>query len=324
MGTDSASRHLLAPELAPMLEMLPVLDFSHGMGFFRQAFALRERPPVPPELAEVRCEERRIPGAHGAPDVRVLLYTPPGAASVTRPAVLHIHGGGYVLGDPELNDTSNRTYAKDLDCVVVSVDYRLAPETQWPGALEDCFAVLNWLAREAGALGIDPARIAVSGESAGGGHAVALAQHTRDRHGPAIAFLLLDSPMLDDRTGSGHAPHPYCGEFVWTPGQNRYGWGALLGVEPGSDAVPAGAVPARVESLAGLPPAFISVGALDLFLEEDIEFARRLWRAGVACELHVVPGAYHGFFMAAQAPQTRQVERLRREALARALRTAAS
>jgi triacylglycerol lipase len=125
--------------------------------------------------------------------------------------------------------------------------------------------------------------------------------------------------MLDDRTGTSQPASPFCGEFVWTPEQNRYGWNALLGVEAGSDAVPAGAVPARVEDLAGLPPACITVGALDLFMEEDVAYARRLMRAGVPVELHVTPGAYHGFGIAGpDAPQVRQLLDLRRRALARA------
>jgi triacylglycerol lipase len=174
-------------------------------------------------------------------------------------------------------------------------------------------------------LGIDPARIAIAGESAGGGHAAALALHARDKvrqngSGPAICFQLLDAPMLDDRTGSSADPHPYTGHFVWTPERNRFGWHSLLGVEPGGPDVPAAAVPARATDLSGLPPTFISVGALDLFLEEDMEFIRRLTRAGVPAELHVIPGAYHGFGMAQGAPQVMQLAELRNRALARALR----
>src|SRR5262249_24598873 len=131
---------------------------------------------------------------------------------------------------------------------------------------------------------------------------------------------LLDSPMLDDRTGTTSDPHPYCGEFVWTPSSNRFGWRSLLGAEPGSSDVPADAVPARAVDLSGLPPTFIAVGALDLFLEESLEYARRLILAGVPTELHVVPGAYHGFQVTGgAAPQVRSHIRLRTEALARAL-----
>lgn len=321
MPNDALAR--VAPELAPALEFFPDLDFSQGMSGFRGAFADRQRPPLPPELEAVIVEERFLPGAAGAPDVRVLHYTPPQAAA-PRPALLHIHGGGYVLGTPEIGDVANRAFALSLGITVVSVDYRLAPETTWPGALEDCYTALTWLHDNAEALGVDPARIAVAGESAGGGHAAALALHVRDRarhdaSGPAICFLLLDAPMLDDRTGTSADPHPHVGQFIWTADKNRFGWRSLLGVEPGSADVPAGAVPARADDLAGLPPTFISVGALDLFLEEGMEFIRRLTRAGIAAELHVIPGAYHGFGIAQGAPQVTQLTDLRQKALARGL-----
>lgn len=310
---------MVAPELAPALEFFPDLDFGAGLSAFRQPFDPAMRPPLPAPLLSVQCTERLVPGPAGAPDVRVLHYVPPGDADGRRPAILHIHGGGYVLGTPEINDASNRATALALDCMVVSVDYRLAPETRWPGALEDCHAALCWLAGNAAELGIDPARIAVTGESAGGGHAAALALHARDNGGPAIRFLSLDAPMLDDRTGTTADPHPHCGVFVWTPEKNRFGWQALLGVEPGSADVPAAAAPARAADLSGLPPTFIVVGALDLFLEENLEWVRRLTRAGVAAELHVVPGAYHGFGMAQGTPQVAQTAELRLAALARAL-----
>lgn len=312
------SLHLVAPELRAALEFFPDLDFSQGMDAFRQPFDPAMRPPLPPELEAIMPVERFIPGGDGNPDVRVLHYAPLGASERPRPAVLHMHGGGYVLGSPELNDASNRALVLAHDCVVVSVDYRLAPETVWPGALNDNYAALCWLAENAAELGIDPARIAIAGESAGGGHAAALALHARNRGGPAICFQMLDAPMLDDRTGTGADPHPHTGHFVWTPEKNRFGWGALLGHEPGADEVDETAAPARAADLAGMPPTFILVGALDLFLEEDMEFTRRLSRAGVPVELHVIAGAYHGFGMAQQAPQCMQAAMLRRDALARA------
>jgi triacylglycerol lipase len=319
------SRQLVAPELAGALEAFPDLDFSQGMTAFRGPFDSRMLPPLPAELESVRREERHLPSVAGGPEVRVLCYTPPDAASGPRGALLHIHGGGYVLGNADMSDAANRRTALTHGIVVVSVDYRLAPETPWPGALEDCYSALVWMVGNAAEFGLDPARIAVAGESAGGGHAAALTLYARDTAranggGPAICFQLLDAPMLDDRTGATSDPHPHTGHFVWTPEKNRFGWRALLGVEPGGPDVPAAAVPARAADLSGLPPTFISVGALDLFLEEDMEFVRRLTRAGVAAELHVVPGAYHGFGMAQDAPQVAQLSELRNSALARALR----
>jgi triacylglycerol lipase len=176
---------------------------------------------------------------------------------------------------------------------VVSVDYRLAPETCWPSSSDDCYAALLWIAEQGPALGFDTSKLTIGGESAGGGHAAALAIRVRDEGGPKIVLQLLGQPMLDDRT-CALDPHPFTGEYVWTHALNKLGWGSLLGVEPGSDRVPAAAVPARCADLAGLPPAFIVVGALDLFVEEDIEYARRLMRAGVPTELHVLPGMFHG------------------------------
>jgi triacylglycerol lipase len=316
--------NLVAPELRAALEFFPKIDFANGIEAYRGNIFGAERPPLPPELLEVRCEERMIPGHPGDPDVRILLYTPPGSVSGLRPAVLDIHGGGFVIGDADMGDASNRLLVLQLGCVIVSVDYRLAPETVWPGALHDCYAGLIWLHDNASALGVDPARIAIAGGSAGGGHAAALAIHARDKArknggGPSICFQLLDYPMLDDRTCSAADPHPYCGDFVWTAEKNRFGWRSLLGVEPGGAEVPEAAVPARVNDLSDLPPAYMMVGALDLFLEEDLEYARRLTRAMVPVELHVVPGAYHGFGIAQDAPQIKQTDRLRVEALARAL-----
>jgi triacylglycerol lipase len=276
-------------------------------------------PPLSAAQQAVRCEQRFVPGSTGAPDVRVLIYSPDTKAAAPVPAYLHIHGGGYILGVPEMNDGMNRSTVVEHGCVVVSVDYRLAPETRYPGALEDCYAALLWLHKNAGQLGVDHSRIAIGGESAGGGHAAALAILARKRGEVPICLQLLDSPMIDDRTGSVSDPHPYCGEFVWTPASNRFGWGALLGVEPGASDVPADAVPARTKDLSRLPPTFITVGALDLFAEENIEYARRLIRAGVPTELHVIPGAYHGFgVVGSDTPQVQTLMRLRRDALSRA------
>ena len=221
MATQS-TRHLVAPELEPGIDLFPVMDFSLGMEAFRGGMLGREMPPMPVELEAVVCTERFIPGAPGDPDVRVLHYTPPGTAKAVRPAVLEIHGGGYVIGTADMSDVSNRLVALSLDCVVVSVDYRLAPETTWPGSLNDNYAALCWLAGNAEELGVDPARIAISGGSAGGGHAAALALHARnmakaDKNAPTICFQLIDYPMLDDRTCTDPQPHPYAGEFVWTP-----------------------------------------------------------------------------------------------------------
>lgn len=321
--------YLLAPELAAVVDVIPQIDLaSVDIAAFRAALAQMPRPELPAELKRVQVAERFVPGVNGAPAVRVLCYTPPPEANpVTvslRPAVLQIHGGGYVIGSPEINDGTNRAMALALGCVVVSPDYRLAPEACWPGPVEDCYAALNWMHEQALALGIDTQRLAVAGDSAGGGLAASLAIYARDRSGPALCFMQLNAPMLDDRSGSTSEPHPYCGEFVWTAATNRFGWRSFLGMEAGGTSVPEQAVPARVQDLRGLPPTYIQVGALDLFLEEDLEFGRRLSRAGVPLELHVIPGACHGFEIARDSPQVRQTTQMQYAALARAFQVSVS
>jgi acetyl esterase/lipase len=238
--------------------------------------------------------ERHIPGPSGAPDLRLVIVDPaPGTKG--RPALLHIHGGGYVSGFAGQFNPFLQTVAQNCGCLVVSVDYRLAPETHFPGSLEDNYTALRWLYKNSDELGVDRKRIAIGGESAGGGHSAELAIAARDRREIPILFQLLIYPALDDRTGSTRQVPPYIGQFVWNAESNRFAWTSFLGVPAGSPTVPAGAVPARVENLTGLPPAFIGVGAIDLFVEEDVEYARRLIIAGVPTELHVIPGAYHGF-----------------------------
>ena len=259
---------------------------------------------------------RLIPGAKGAPAVPI--YVVGQRSGPARPAILHIHGGGYILGRAVDALAPMQKLALKHDCLVVTVDYRLAPETRFPGSLEDNYAALRWLHEHAEELGVDRQRIAVMGESAGGGHAAALAIAARDRGELPICQQILIYPMLDDRTGSSRQPAPWIGTFIWNRAANRFGWSSLLGVPAGSASVPAGAVPARVRDLSGLPPAFIGVGSIDLFIDEDIEYARRLVDAGVATELLVVPGGYHGFDeLAAAAPASVRFAEARDVAIAR-------
>jgi acetyl esterase/lipase len=253
--------------------------------------------------------------------VRVLVYLPQNAPHPL-PALLWIHGGGYVLGSADENDPEVKAFVSEAGCVAVSVNYRLAPETPYPGAVEDCYAALKWLYTHVAELGVDPNRIAIGGGSAGGGLAAALGLLARDRGEVPLIFELLIYPMLDDRTVTADDPHPYTGEFGWTREVNHFGWKSLLGHEPGTGDVSPYAAPARAESLAGLPPTYINVGAIDLFLEEDIEYARRLMRAGVPTELHVYPGAYHGFPGIPQAQVTQAFYRDMFNALRRALQKA--
>ncbi|MFM2288798.1 MAG: hypothetical protein RL684_1941 [Pseudomonadota bacterium] len=273
---------------------------------------------MPGPAATPAWERRLVPGSKGAPQVPVYVINaqPPGSG---KPALLHIHGGGFVAGNAESNIPQLQAVARDHDCVVVSVEYRLAPETPFPGSLEDNYAALRWLHSNAGSLGADAARIAVMGESAGGGHAAMLAIAVRDRREFTLRGQILIYPMLDDRTASTRVVPAAIGQFIWKREANRFGWTSLLGVPAGSRRVPAGAVPARVADLAGLPPTFVGVGAIDLFVEEDIQYAQRLVAAGVPTELVVIPGAYHGFdIFVADSPQAKLFRSAWNEALARA------
>ncbi|HJQ71175.1 MAG TPA: alpha/beta hydrolase [Blastocatellia bacterium] len=312
---------LVDPELRPaiqaMLKTFP-LPKIQGEVTPAQLAALRKlglggRPP----LEQPAVVERSVPGRAGAPDVKVfVINAKPGTR---RPAILHMHGGGYVLGSAASSVPGLQVLAQAMDCVIVTVEYRLAPETPFPGSLEDNYAALKWLHANAEELGADRPRIALSGESAGGGHAAMLAIAARDRGEVPVLFQSLQYPMLDDRTASTRKVPAHIGTLLWTAEYNRMGWGALLGKAPGGRDAPAGAVPARLENLAGLAPAWIGVGSLDLFVDEDIEYARRLIDAGVPTELVVAPGAYHGFdALAPTASISKQFKLSRYNALARA------
>lgn len=248
----------------------------------------------PVTLPMLRIATRRL-GRHVPRDVEVLtlpsgvgvrLHRPPTAAG-PGPALLWIHGGGYVIGHPAQDDEFCRRYARRLGATVAAVNYRLAPENPYPASLEDCYTALKWLAALPG---VDRSRVAIGGGSAGGGLAAALALLARDRGEIPLAAQLLVYPMLDDRT---IADKP--GVRLWNGSSNRFGWRAYLG-----NADPDIAVPARRTDLSGLPPAWIGVGTLDLFHDEDLAYAERLRAAGVPCEVEVVEGAFHGFDAVAQ------------------------
>ena len=244
-----------------------------------------------PAIEGIASMDRHVPGPDG--DVFVRIYQPTDRPA-TLPALVWIHGGGYVLGSVERDDLLAAHLAKVAQCVVVSVEYRIAPEYPSPAAVEDCYVALKWLATHTSELGVDLSRIAIGGASAGGGVAAGLALLTRDRAEVELAFQLLLYPMIDDRNiapASETRPDTY----VWTRENNLMGWRAYLGCEPGGDDVSPYAAASRATDLSGLPPAYIPVGELDLFLDENIDYAQRLLVAGVPTELHVYPGAYHGF-----------------------------
>lgn len=252
----------------------------------RRAMASGERPEG------MSVEDVYAPGRDGDPDVMVRLYRPAGLAKPA-PLFYWIHGGGMVLGRVEHDDDLCAARADRLQVLVASVEYRLAPEHPFPAPVEDCHAGLAFLNANAESFGIRRERIAIGGASAGGGIAAGLALLARDRAEVDIAFQFLVYPMIDDRniTESSHA---IVDPRLWNRTANELGWNAYLAGQAGSSEVSPYAAPARAKDLAGLPPAYINVGDLDLFLDEDVSYAQALGRAGVPAELHVYPGAFHG------------------------------
>jgi acetyl esterase/lipase len=281
---------LLDPEIAEALKAIP------KMGDFRldqipQIRAQRAAAMPPVELSDnLERTDHRVSGPPGAPDILLRVHRPKGATGLL-PCVYWMHGGGYVFGTYEMDDLRFDRWCQNYNCVGVSVEYRLAPETPYPGPVEDAYAGLKWVYQNAAPLGVDRDRIGIGGPSAGGGLAAGLGLLTRDRGEVPFTFQLLIYPMIDDRlvTRSSSWEVP-----IWSPGANRTGWAAYLGPLAGGN-VPIYAAAARATDLSGLPPTLIMVGALDGFLDEDVDYAMRLTYAGVPTELHVFPGAPHGF-----------------------------
>src|SRR4051812_8151676 len=305
---------LTSPSARPAAEIGPPPPFDPecavALEQFAEAFSapltaelipvLRQSPLTPrPSDDDLRrggaftLEERSVPGPEGAPEVSLLICRPTAATGPTA-AMYFAHGGGMVVGDNRSGVLGVVEHAEELGMAVVSVEYRLAPETPHPGPVEDCYAGLLWTAAHAAELGIDPARIVVAGASAGGGLAAALALMARDRGGPALLGQLLLCPMLDDRNDTVSA-RQMAGLGVWDRTANDTGWTVLLGDARGGPDVSPYAAPARATDLSGLPPAFIDVGSAETFRDEDVDYATRIWQAGGIAELHVWPGGFHGF-----------------------------
>jgi len=291
----------LAATLAVLNEQLPPAVTPDMIS------ALRQPNPVfpPPSDEELRrggafdVTERLVPGPAAAPEVSLLICQPARAA-MPAAALYYIHGGGMIVGDNRFGVLKVLEWAEELQLAVVSVEYRLAPETPHPGPVEDCYAGLVWTAKHAEELGIDPDRIVIAGISAGGGLAAAVTLMARDRGGPALAGQMLMCPMLDDRNDTPSV-RQMTGLGVWDHTSNQTGWTALLGPARGGPDVSPYAAPARAGDLSGLPPAFIDVGSAETFRDEDVTYASRIWQAGGVAELHVWPGGFHGF--TGMAPQ---------------------
>jgi acetyl esterase/lipase len=318
MGSDD----LVDPELKPALQLFPPLQLSNAsLPRLREEIAAALSGAVVDEISSVTVESVQFPGPAGAPAASALVYRPK-VTHADSGLLLHIHGGGYIVGTPKMAEVENRHLCAELGCAIISVDYRLAPETPHPGALEDCYSVLKAVHNNSRWIEGDRSRIVVSGDSAGGGLAAALALLARDRREVRVAMQHLIYPMIDDRTCTKSNMSPFLGEHVWTADNNKFAWTSLLQRPPGSEGISQYAAAARAETLAGLPPTFIAVGALDLFLEENLAYAGRLASAGVPVELHVYPGAFHGFTRAigarvAQAAARDSLDALRRVLAAR-------
>lgn len=286
------------PELAPAVE---IISGPGGPDLFPDGVAEQRRvvDVMAPTLDQLRrggafeVEQRTVPGPAGAPDVSVLICRPAGLRGAL-PAVYYAHAGGMVLGNNRVGLPHVLDWAERTPLVVVSVEYRLAPEHPHPAPIEDCYAGLTWLAENAPDLGVDPARILLAGVSAGGGLSAALALLARDRGGPALAGQMLMCPMLDDRNNTPSA-HQMGNRGTWGYSANETGWGALLGAAKGGPDVSPYAAPARATDLSSLPPAFLDVGSAETFRDEVVTYASRLWQSGSQAELHVWPGGYHCF-----------------------------
>ena len=293
------------PELGAVLAA--IAEFLPGALTADMIPALRQPNPALPTATNeelerngaFHVEERSAPGPEGAPEISLLICRPTAASSPT-PALYHIHGGGMIMGDNRLGMLEMLDIAQELGLAVVSVEYRLAPETPHPGPVEDCYAGLAWTVAHAAELNVDAGRVVVAGNSAGGGLAAGVALMARDRNGPALFGQLLIYPMIDDRNDTPSAEQ-MAGLGIWDSTANDTGWTALLGSERGGPDVSPYAAPARATDLSGLPPTFIDVASAETFRDEDIAYAVRIWQAGGRAELHVWPGGFHGFD--ALAPQ---------------------
>jgi acetyl esterase/lipase len=312
-------RHLIDPEVAVPLDGL--LAALPG-GFNAVTDIVQRRATVEamlgaievPENPNVSKEDRTVPGPLGEPEVTLRIYRPRNATG-TLPGIYFIHGGGMVLGTAAGEDPTATLLCDEVGAVVVSVEYRLAPEHPYPAPVEDCYAGLLWTAAHAAELGIDADRLAIYGGSAGGGLTIATAMVARDRGGPALRFMMPIYPMIDDRNETDSS-HEVTDIGIWDRAANIEAWAWYLGGKEADQY----AAPARADDLAGLPPAFIDVGTVDMFRDEDIAFAQRLMAAGVPTELHVHPGSYHAAeTFAADAALSRRTWALRTDALRRAL-----
>jgi acetyl esterase len=296
---------------------------ENAPGFFSGAASLPVQRTAVVQAFELMCPSPRapqvvtVPTTVGTPDVALRIYRPKGSGP--KPVIYHMHGGGFVMGSAAMMDGFSWQLAESNDAIVIAVEYRLAPETAFPGPLEDCYAGLLWVFGNAGSLGADSQRVVVMGESGGGGLAAALSLLARDRVGVRPAGQLLLYPMLDHRLGvdADRPIRDMVGQMAWVSELSRFGWEAMRGHYDLDDNRAAYFSPALAVNLAGLPPTFVAVGALDVFMEQDLDYAVRVARAGVSVECHVYPGAVHGFDKLSHTRLAKQLTIDQQRALAR-------
>ncbi|MCR8845169.1 alpha/beta hydrolase [Paenibacillus sp. SC116] len=301
------------PELRSTLAQFPGFQLEEKLAWSR---SLLVGPPIE-QSEHVRTITRMIPGADG--EMLVKIYEPVQRTGDKLPAMMWIHGGGYVMGHPDMDDALCERFVQAANCVVVSVDYRLAPEHPYPAALHDCYAGLTWMTEEAEQLGIDVERVAIAGASGGGGLTAALALMVRDKGGPALIFQMPLYPMIDNRNDTASSHEITAENATWNRANNVAAWKMYLGENNDASEVPY-AVPSRASSLEGLPPTYTCVGQLDLFRDETIEYVTRLAQAGVDVEFHLYPGCFHVFeVFVPQAEVSQRASQSYVDAMARAL-----
>lgn len=307
------------PEFADLIEHIPSGDMSDVVASRVSMKEMLADFNKDIDVSALVLSEQLIPGLDGAPEVRVRVYKNKSQSDVTA-GILHIHGGGFVVGDIDTEHGFSVSAANKLSAVVVSVDYRLAPEDPFPAGLEDCYAALQWFHNNAEQLGVDSQRIAVAGQSAGGGLSAAVALMAKERGGPQICFQCLGIPEVDDRLDT-----PSMQQFTDTPLWNlsnaEISWKYYLGDKyiPGASDVPALAAPARAKDVADLPPAYVTTMEFDPLRDEGVLYALKLMQGGVPVELHSYPGTFHGSSLFTHAAVSRRQERDMFEALARGL-----
>lgn len=317
MPLDPAIAEVLAG-IPPRLRPSSLFDFD-DVPATRRRLAEVKILPEPPAVGGVRSWDVQVDTEGGGAPLRLRVHERIDTmGQPDRPVLYWVHGGGMVVGSAEGDDPQVTDIVRELGCVAVAVDYRLAPEHPYPAPQDDIYRGLTWVHDHSEELAIDRSRLAIGGASAGGGLAASLAIRLRDRGGPAVCFQMLLCPMLDYRNITPSS-HEVTSQGVWDRGMNERGWAALIG-HLDQDAVPGDASPAVEPDLAGLPPAFIDVSTAEVFRDEAIEYASRLMRSGVQTELHVWPGGFHGYeAFAPDARISRETRATRISALRHAL-----